>query len=78
MLPLPLFPLANVGVQSFTFVTGGALALVRTRDLNDVLATIRRCVPFFNGVHAAVALLAHPAAAARWFQVDRSASARRR
>jgi long-chain acyl-CoA synthetase len=64
LLPLPLFHVyANVGVQSFAFVTGSTLALVpNPRDLKDLLATVRRVKPaFFNGVPTLyVSLLAHP------------------
>jgi long-chain acyl-CoA synthetase len=64
LLPLPLFHVyANVGVQSFAFVTGSTLALVpNPRDLDDLLSTVRRVKPaFFNGVPALyVSLLAHP------------------
>src|SRR5207249_1478025 len=64
LLPLPLFHVyANVGVQSFSFVTGGAMALVpNPRDLSDLLATVRRVKPtFFNGVPTLyIALLNHP------------------
>jgi long-chain acyl-CoA synthetase len=65
LLPLPLFHVyANVGVQSLAFVNGNPLALVpNPRDLNDLVATIRRVKPaFFNGVPTLyVALLNHPA-----------------
>jgi long-chain acyl-CoA synthetase len=64
LLPLPLFHVyANVGVQSFAFVTGSTLALVpNPRDLDDLLTTVGRVKPaFFNGVPALyVSLLAHP------------------
>jgi len=64
LLPLPLFHVyANVGVQSFAFVTGSTLALVpNPRDLDDLLSTVRRVKPaFFNGVPTLyVSLLAHP------------------
>jgi long-chain acyl-CoA synthetase len=53
MLPLPLFHVyANVGAQSLGFVTRNALALVpNPRDLDDLLATIRRVKPtFFTAV----------------------------
>jgi len=64
LVPLPLFHVyANVGVQSFSFVTGGAMALVpNPRDLADLLATVRRVKPtFFNGVPTLyIALLNHP------------------
>lgn len=64
LLPLPLFHVyANVGVQSLAFRTGCPIALVpNPRDVNDLLATIRRVKPtFFNGVPALyTALLNHP------------------
>jgi long-chain acyl-CoA synthetase len=64
LLPLPLFHVyANVGVQSFAFVTGNPLALVpNPRDLPDLLGTIRHVRPaFFNGVPTLyTALLNHP------------------
>jgi long-chain acyl-CoA synthetase len=64
MLPLPMFHVyANVGVQPLAFVTGNPLALVpNPRDLNDLLATIKRVKPaFFNGVPTLYAgLLNHP------------------
>src|SRR5476649_1752038 len=63
-VPLPLFHVyANVGVQGHGFVSGCALALVpNPRDLNDLVATIRRVKPtFFNGVPTLyIALLNHP------------------
>jgi long-chain acyl-CoA synthetase len=63
-IPLPLFHVyANVGVQSLAFVSGGTQALVpNPRDLNDLLATLRRVKPtFFNGVPTLyIALLNHP------------------
>ena len=62
-LPLPLFHVyANVGVQALSIITGGAMALVpNPRDLDDVLATIKRVKPaFFNGVPTLyIALLNH-------------------
>jgi long-chain acyl-CoA synthetase len=65
LLPLPLFHVyGNVGVQSLAWVTANPLALVpNPRDLDDVVATIRRVKPaFFNGVPTLyVALLSHPA-----------------
>lgn len=64
LLPLPMFHVyANVGVQALALVTGNPLALVpNPRDLNDLLATIRRVKPaFLNGVPTLyVALLNHP------------------
>jgi long-chain acyl-CoA synthetase len=64
LLPLPLFHVyANVGVQSLALVTGNPIALVpNPRDLDDLLATIRRVKPaFFNGVPTLyAALLGHP------------------
>jgi len=64
LLPLPLFHVyGNVGVQSFSFVTGGSIALVpNPRDLPDLLATVNRVKPtFFNGVPTLyIALLNHP------------------
>ncbi len=63
-VPLPMFHVyANVGVQGLAFVTGAALALVpNPRDLNDLVATIKRTKPiFFNGVPTLyIALLNHP------------------
>ena len=53
LLPLPLFHVyGNVGVQALSIVNGNALALVpNPRDLEDVIATIKRVKPtFFNGV----------------------------
>src|SRR5262245_14623817 len=65
LLPLPLFHVyANVGVQALSIVNGNALALVpNPRDLDDVVATIKRVKPtFFNGVPTLyIALLNHPA-----------------
>src|SRR5262249_12017041 len=64
LLRLPMFHVyANVGVQALALVTGNPLALVpNPRDLNDLLATIKRVKPaFFNGVPTLyVALLNHP------------------
>ena len=64
-LPLPLFHVyANVGVQALSIITASAMALVpNPRDLNDVIATIKRVKPtFFNGVPTLyIALLNHPA-----------------
>ena len=63
-VPLPLFHVyANVGLQALAFVSGATLALVpNPRDLNDLLATMRRVKPtFFNGVPTLyIALLNHP------------------
>ena len=63
-LPLPLFHVyANVGAQSLTFLTGASVVLVpNPRDLNDLLATIKKTKPtFFNGVPTLyIALLNHP------------------
>jgi long-chain acyl-CoA synthetase len=53
MLPLPLFHVyGNVGVQSLALVGPNPLSLVpNPRDLDDLLATIRRVKPaFFSGV----------------------------
>ncbi len=65
MLPLPLFHVyGNVGVQGLAIVTANPLSLVpNPRDIDDLVATIRRVKPtFFNGVPALyVALLNHPA-----------------
>lgn len=65
LLPLPMFHVyAHVGVQGLAFVTGNPIALVpNPRDLDDIVATIRRVKPtFFNGVPTLyVALLNHPA-----------------
>ena len=50
-------------MQALAFVTGATLALVpNPRDLNDLLATMRRVKPtFFNGVPTLyIALLNHP------------------
>jgi long-chain acyl-CoA synthetase len=64
LAPLPLFHVyANVGIQALGVVNGSPLALVpNARDLDDLLATIRRVKPaFFNGVPTLyVALLNHP------------------
>jgi long-chain acyl-CoA synthetase len=63
-LPLPMFHVyGNVGVQGLALVTGSAIALVpNPRDLNDLVATIRKTKPtFFNGVPTLyIALLNHP------------------
>ncbi len=65
LAPLPLFHVyANVGIQGFAVVTASPLALVpNPRDLDDLVATIRRVKPaFFNGVPTLyIALLKHPA-----------------
>jgi len=64
MLPLPLFHVyANVGVQPMAFVGPNPLSLVpNPRDINDLLATIKRVKPaFFNGVPTLyTAILNHP------------------
>jgi long-chain acyl-CoA synthetase len=64
MLPLPLFHVyGNVGVQPLAFVGPNPLSLVpNPRDLNDLLATIKRVKPaFFNGVPTLyTAILNHP------------------
>ncbi|MGE5244860.1 MAG: long-chain-fatty-acid--CoA ligase [Betaproteobacteria bacterium] len=64
-LPLPLFHVyANVGVQALAFVTQNPLAIVpNPRDLDDLVATIRRVKPsFFTGVPTLfIALLNHRA-----------------
>ena len=64
MLPLPLFHVyANVGVQPMAFVGPNPLSLVpNPRDLDDVLATIKRVKPaFFNAVPTLyTAILNHP------------------
>ncbi len=64
MLPLPLFHVyANVGVQGMALIGRNPLALVpNPRDLDDVLATIRKVRPaFFTGVPTLfTALLNHP------------------
>jgi long-chain acyl-CoA synthetase len=63
LAPLPLFHVyANVGTQSHAIVTRSAIALVpNPRDVDDMLATIRRVKPaFFTGVPAMyIALLHH-------------------
>jgi long-chain acyl-CoA synthetase len=63
-LPLPLFHVyANMAVQSLALATGSAMALVpNPRDLDDVVATIKRVKPtFFVGVPTLfIALLNHP------------------
>jgi len=64
MLPLPMFHVyANVGVQALSLVTGNPMALVpNPRDLNDLLATVKRVKPaFFTGVPTLyVGILNHP------------------
>ncbi|HSB61707.1 MAG TPA: AMP-binding protein [Vicinamibacteria bacterium] len=64
VLPLPLFhSYGCLGVQTLAFVTRSTLALVpNPRDLDDLLATIRRVRPtFFVGVPTLYnALLRHP------------------
>jgi long-chain acyl-CoA synthetase len=64
LLPLPLFHVyANLGVQALAFVGRNPLALVpNPRDLDDVLATIRKVKPvFFTAVPTLfAALLNHP------------------
>ncbi|HEV3141849.1 MAG TPA: long-chain fatty acid--CoA ligase [Vicinamibacterales bacterium] len=64
-LPLPLFHVyGNVGVQALSIVNANALVLVpNPRDLDDVVATIKRVKPtFFNGVPTLyIALLNHRA-----------------
>jgi long-chain acyl-CoA synthetase len=63
LVPLPLFHVyANVGIQALAFVNGSTLALVpNPRDLDDLLATIRRVKPaFFSGVPTLfIALMNH-------------------
>ena len=63
-LPLPLFHVyANVGVQALAIINGSTTALIpNPRDLNDLIATLRRTKPtFFNGVPTLYnALLNHP------------------
>src|ERR1043166_8003174 len=63
-VPLPLFHVyANVGIQALAFVNGSTLALVpNPRDLDDLLATIKRVKPaFFSGVPTLfIALINHP------------------
>ncbi|HTK27992.1 MAG TPA: AMP-binding protein [Vicinamibacterales bacterium] len=67
-LPLPLFHVyANVGVQSLAIINGDALSLVpNPRDVDDLVATLRRVKPsFFTGVPALyIALLKHAAVVA--------------
>ncbi len=67
-LPLPLFHVyANVGIQSIACINGDPMALIpNPRDLNDVVATVRRVKPtFFTGVPTLyIGLLHHPAVAA--------------
>jgi long-chain acyl-CoA synthetase len=64
MLPLPLFHVyANVGVQPMAFVGPNPVSLIpNPRDINDLLATIKRVKPaFFNGVPTLyTAILNHP------------------
>jgi long-chain acyl-CoA synthetase len=64
MLPLPLFHVyANIGVQPMAFVGPNPLSLIpNPRDINDLLATIKRVKPaFFNGVPTLyTAILNHP------------------
>ena len=64
LVPLPLFHVyANVGIQALAFVNGATMALVpNPRDLNDLLATIRRVKPaFFSAVPTLfIALINHP------------------
>ena len=63
-VPLPLFHVyANVGIQSLAFTEGATMALVpNPRDLDDLLATIKRVKPsFFNAVPTLfIALMNHP------------------
>jgi long-chain acyl-CoA synthetase len=63
-LPLPMFHVyGNVGVQSLSFISGCAMAIVpNPRDLTDLLADVRRVKPtFFNGVPTLyIAMLNHP------------------
>ena len=63
-VPLPLFHVyANVGIQALAFVNGSTLALVpNPRDLDDLLATIRRVKPaFFSAVPTLfIAMMNHP------------------
>jgi len=67
-LPLPLFHVyANVGVQSLAIINGDPIALIpNPRDLDDVVATIRRVKPaFFTGVPTLyIGLLNHRAVTA--------------
>jgi long-chain acyl-CoA synthetase len=62
-VPLPLFHVyANVGIQALAFVNGSTLALVpNPRDLDDLLATIRRVKPaFFSAVPTLfIAIMSH-------------------
>jgi long-chain acyl-CoA synthetase len=64
MLPLPLFHVyANMGVQPMAFIGPNPVSLVpNPRDINDLLATIKRVRPaFFNGVPTLyTAILNHP------------------
>lgn len=64
LLPLPLFHVyANVGVQALALVGHNALALIpNPRDVDDLIATIRRVRPSFVAAVPAlfVALLNHP------------------
>jgi long-chain acyl-CoA synthetase len=64
MLPLPLFHVyANLGVQPMAFVGPNPVSLIpNPRDINDLLATIKRVKPaFFNGVPTLyTAILNHP------------------
>src|SRR6187549_3286 len=64
MLPLPLFHVyANVGVQPLAFIGPNPVSIVpNPRDINDLLATIKRVKPaFFNGVPTLyTAILNHP------------------
>ena len=63
-VPLPLFHVyANVGIQALAFFEGATMALVpNPRDLDDLLATIRRVKPsFFSAVPTLfIALINHP------------------
>jgi long-chain acyl-CoA synthetase len=63
-VPLPLFHVyANVGIQSLAFFEGATMALVpNPRDLDDLIATIRRVKPsFFSAVPTLfIALMNHP------------------
>jgi long-chain acyl-CoA synthetase len=63
-VPLPLFHVyANVGLQALAFVKGSTLALVpNPRDLDDLLATVRRVKPaFFSAVPTLfIAIMNHP------------------
>jgi long-chain acyl-CoA synthetase len=64
LLPLPLFHVyANVGVQGLAMVGGNPMALVpNPRDIDDVLASIRRVRPAFLAAVPTLftALLNHP------------------